>query len=211
MENKVELKLENKVENNDSTTVVAGEVSVATKKITVQEFVDTYKKTPERQRESYLKSLVITDYVPFEMKVALMFDLVQKTHMDNGNVSVKSPLCYALFMNLIVGEYLAVEIDKNNQMKDFNMMNKARLFDALMFSDEDGSIIDENELEEFKMVLDMVKSDFMTNNFSTHAFVSEQMNRIVDVVKVLIEPIVEELDSQFKNVNIVDLLKRKMN
>lgn len=178
-------------------------------KMTVQEFVDKYNETPERQRESFLKSIVVTDYVPFELKVALMYDLVQKTHIEDGQVAIKSPLCYALFMNLIVEQYLNVQIDKNNQMKDFNLMNKSRLFDVLMIADDEHFVINANELEEFKMILDMVKTDFMTNNFSTQAFVNEQVKRISDVLHVSLEPIVQQLSEQIKDINIIDVLKIK--
>ena len=177
--------------------------------MTVQEFVDKYNETPERQRESFLKSVVVTDYIPFELKVALMYDLVQKTHIEDGQVAIKSPLCYALFMNLIVEQYLNVQIDKNNQMKDFNLMNKSRLFDVLMIADDEHFVINANELEEFKMILDMVKTDFMTNNFSTQAFVKEQVKRISDVLHVSLEPIVQQLSEQIKDINIIDVLKIK--
>ena len=178
-------------------------------KMTVQEFVDKYNETPERQREGFLKSMVVTDYVPFELKVALMYDLVHKTHMEDGHISIKSPLCYALFMNLIVEQYLDVQIDKNDQIKDFNLMNKSRIFDILMIADDEHFIINANELEEFKMIVDMVKSDFMTNNFSTQAFVNEQVKRISDVLHVSLEPIVQQLNEQIKDINIIDVLKIK--
>ena len=204
MENKVELKFE----NNNSATVVTDEVKVtttdnATKKITVQEFVDTYKKTPERQRESYLKSLVITDYVPFEMKVALMLDLVQKTHMDNGNVSVKSPLCYALFMNLIVGEYLAVEIDKNNQMRDFNIMNKESIFNDLIYGKYQDIAVSTKEFAEFQTVLEMVKDDFSLKHLS----MGLQVNNFIQKLTFLIDLFGENIDDILNNIDKNNVVK----
>ena len=94
-------------------------------------------------------------------------------------------------------------------MKDFNLMNKSRLFDVLMIADDEHFVINANELEEFKMILDMVKTDFMTNNFSTQAFVSEQVKRISDVLQVSLEPIVQQLSDQIKDINIIDVLKVK--
>lgn len=191
MENKVELKFGNKVENNDSTTVVADEVSVATKKITVQEFVDTYKKTPERQKEAYLKSLVVTDYVPFEMKVALTQDIVQRTHMENGKVFVRTPLCEALFMMMLLREYTNIKLDKDNTMDDFNMLNKYSLIDLILMS----NAIPEAEVSEFQTILDMLKVDFMTNNCRIYSVINNGIDRVSDIVNALFQPAIDKISN----------------
>ena len=163
-------------------------------KITVQEFVDKYNETPERQRESFLKSMVVTDYVPFELKVALMYDLVQKTHMKDGQISIKSPLCYALFMNLIVEQYLDVQIDKNDNMKDFNLLNKQGLFNDLVYGKYKDVAILSKEVAEFQTVLNMVKDDFSIMNLNE----AIPINNFIRKLDVFIDLVANNIDHFLK-------------
>ena len=160
-------------------------------KMTVQEFVDKYNETPERQRESFLKSIVVTDYVPFELKVALTQDIVQRAFMFNGELFVRTPVCESLFMIMLIEQYTNIEFNKEDKMHDFNLLNKQYLFDLILSTD----IVPETEISEFKTIFEMLKNDFMTNNFSLYAIVHHEVSRIIDVVKMVAEPIVGQIDN----------------
>lgn len=173
----MENKIENTVENKS--------------KITVQEFVDKYNETPERQRGAYLKSMVAIDYIPFEMKVALTQDIVQRTHMENGKVFVRTPLCEALFMMMLLREYTNIAFNKNDTMGDFNILNKHNLIDLMLVS----NIVPETEVSEFQTILDMLKVDFITNNCSFYAVVNNGIARVTDIINALFQPVIDQVSN----------------
>ena len=67
------------------------------------------------------------------------------------------------------------------------------------------SFIPENEFNEFKTILDMTQSDFMTNNYETKAFISNQIERIKNVLNVIVKPIADALSKKIDKLSENDI------
>lgn len=171
------------------------------KKYTVKDFCKKYNGADAVQtKETYVKSIMNPHYIPYEIKITVCENIVKSAYYkkdDNGNrkLYINSPIQYMLYRLELVRQYTNIEVDFSNVIDEFNLLNKSELFDEIIVN------IPNRELNEFEMVLDMVKDDAIKNEYETHAFISNQVERFGQLIGVVLKPAFEQLSKNLENMD----------
>ena len=167
------------------------------KQMTVKEFIKKYDVlTSKELKDNLLKSVVKNIYVAYEHKVAICEKIVESSYYvkikdkddkERKKMHINSPINYMLYCLNIVNNYTNIEIDFTNSLEEFNLLNGSECLDIIY------SYIPERELKEFRMILDMVESDVIQNEYETHAFINNQIERFGNIAGVVLSPLLEQL------------------
>lgn len=179
--------------------------------MTVIEFVKKYNKlTSEDLKGKLVESVIKHEYVPYENKITICKKIVEASHYikkkDKNNKETKklhidSTANYMLYYLNIVNCYSSVDVDFSNSLEEFNLLNCSKCLDAMLSS------IPEREEKEFRMILDMVENDLMQNEYETHAFISNQVERFGELISNIFSPLLEEVMKGMNMNDMQDLLK----
>ena len=117
----------------------------------------------------------------------------------NGNehkkLHVNSITNYMLYCLSLIDYYTTISIDYNESLESFNKLNKTELLDVIL------NCIPEREIKEFRMILDMVESDLIQNEYETHAFISSQVERFGELAGLTLTPLLEQLINAVNNID----------
>lgn len=182
-------------------------------KYKVKDFCNKYKNTTiEETKAGLIEKVMNPHYVPYEMKTTICESIINATYYKKSNdgktksLYVNSPAQYMLFCLNLVKEYTHIEVDFKSALEEFNLLNESELIDVIY------SNIPERELKEFKMLLDMVESDVMQNEYETHAFISKQVERFGELIGHIANPALNKLSEAVSNIDdkTVDKLVGKL-
>lgn len=173
--------------------------------ITVKSFVEKYEKiATQNLKDKYINdNLKTVAYVGFLMKDSVAKNIVDTTTYkkdENGNktdiIEVKSSARYLFFTLNVIELYTNLIVDFTKAIDEYDLLVKSGLLPIIM------SKLPEQEVAEFKTILDMSFDDVMQNEFSTQAFVTKQVTRISDLVNVLapaLSPIIDKIGEGIDN------------
>lgn len=179
-----------------------------TKKYTVKDFFKKYNDAKSDElKGTLIKSVMNVHYVPYETKVTICEKIVESTYYikteKNGiktkKLHINSSANYMLYYLNIVNQYTNIEVDFKNCLEEFNMLNKCGVLDLIINS------IPEREFKEFRMILDMVESDVMQNEYEPHAFISNQVERFGELFGSISKPVMKELQKYMKDLDPNDV------
>lgn len=166
---------------------------------TIKNFVEKYSAiSTDGLKEDYLKeNLHIKTYIPYLTKVTLADKLAKITTLDKdtGNVNIKSDINYLLFCRMIVEQYTDLQIETEGFYEEYDLLNESGLLDKIM------QTIPEKEVTEFKMIVDMKKSDLLQNKYENHAFISDQITRFGELIGITLKPVIEKISVQLENMD----------
>ncbi len=185
-------------------------------KISVKDFCEGYDKINSKEtKKRYIKdTLEITPYLPFIVKETLATNLVNTTMFEYENytnekneikrrrtnkVKVQSSFQYLFFCRIIVESYTNLAIDTQDFSGEYDMLNQRGLMDEIT------ARIPENEINELKMICDMKKDDIIFNYGTPHAFISQQMENLGNILSVVLTPIITEAVKEINNLNEEDV------
>ena len=169
---------------------------------TVKEFCIKYNDTNNEQTKLELFERIMTPhYVPYEVKVTVCESIIKATYYkksDDGyteRLYINSPSKHMLFCLNLVKQYTCIDVDFKNALEDFNLLNESALIDVIY------SNISERELKEFRMILEMVESDILKNEYETHAFISNQVERFGELLGHIANPALMTLSESISNMD----------
>lgn len=176
------------------------------KNIKIADLVKKLSSMKEAEKLDYIKKNIKSEsYVPWAEKVVLATNIVNATTYSlekkedrklhpTSVIEVNSNNRLVLFVMRVIDKWTNIQFSEDDKdfMKDFDDLNRLGVIDIIM--NPKNGIIPARELNEFNTVVENCYSDTMTNSYENHAFISNQITRITDVAKVLIEPLVEKLD-----------------
>lgn len=177
------------------------------KDFTVQEFVDKHNKfAGDTLKGTFVReNLKTEEYVPYNKKMALAEKIVKSStyatesviEPENGNIKyqqtnkiqVNSCTRYVLFVYTVIQIYTNINMDSAKMLDEFDLLNREGLIEQIF------GRINEKELQEFNKVVQMTFDDFMLNNTTPQSFISNQVQRITDVLGVMLKPIIDKLSN----------------
>ena len=168
----------------------------------IKEFCKEYSNRIDKLKEDYLNdNLHIKTYLPFLTKVTLADKLARITTLDKatGNVNVKSDVNYLLFCRTIIEQYTDLKVETDGFYEEYDLLNESGLLDKIM------QMIPEKEINEFKMICDMKKSDLLQNKYENHAFISEQVTRFGELIGTILKPALDKISEQLENLSDEDI------
>jgi hypothetical protein len=172
--------------------------------MTITEFCDGYNKmVSDKLKSTYVKdNLKVKQYVPFEDKVNLVDRITQITmHEYNkdgtptGNIRVDSISRYMLFTLNLIDKYTNLKVDFNNSFAEYDQLASNGLLKEIV------GAIPENEVSDFQTLLNMKVDDTITNELSTHAFISGQVTRVVTLLTTAFKPALDRLTDELDNLD----------
>ena len=177
-------------------------------KITIKKFCEMYsKQATDNLKSKYLKdNLVITPYVPFLTKDALINNLLKTTMLDKdtGNIHTNSSAEYLLLMRILIENYTNLTVETAGFYEEYDELKKSGLFNILLIgSDATAPLIPYEEIAEFKYLLGLKKQDYMTNHYEIHSYIDKQIDRL----KVLGEPFMNAISKKVAEIPKEDLDK----
>lgn len=168
------------------------------KKIAILDFVKGFEKTAEHDKQKYINdNLKVIKYVPYlikQMKAQHIIDCAcwKETELANKSkrkdFSVNSPVKYLLFIRSIVELYTNLKVETEGFFEEYDMLAKNNLIDVIL------QHVPEKEIAEFQTMVNMVYDDLITNQYEGHAFIRNEVTRIIDLVTALSIPVLEKVD-----------------
>lgn len=121
----------------------------------IEQFVEEFNKS--QNKEAYVKKHVVNEYVPFERKLGISDLIAKKMTLDNGDLIKNTPMVYENFILSLIREYTDVELTPENNLADFNLIEKYGISDILATAIG-------RDAKAFNTVLDMVINDAIDNH-----------------------------------------------
>ena len=173
-------------------------------KYTVKEFCEKYNGTNVAQtKKALVEKIMNKHYVSYEMKITICEKIIENSYYrkieKNGEnikkLHVNSPGKYMGYCLWLVKKYTNIEINFDNSLEEFNLLNENELLDIIF------SNIPEKELKEFSMILDMVERDILQNEYEINAFISNQVERFGELAGIVLKQVIEQLNESIKNMD----------
>lgn len=180
--------------------------------ITIKNFIEGYNKlTTDSQKERYIKEkIVITKYVPFIRKMTRAKNLVKITMSDEntGNIRINSITHYLFFIKTLIEEYTNLISELPSFADEYDMLKQSGFLDRLILKvDGKEPLIDPSELDEFKQIVNMAKSDLIDNEYEPHAFISGQISRLKAIGEAALTPLMDVVSKKLDEIPKEDLDK----
>lgn len=147
----------------------------------VEQFIEEFNKS--QSKETYVKKHMTTDYISFERKIGISDLIAKKMILDNGDLIKNTPLVYENFILSLVREYTDIELTPENNLADFNLIERYGVSDILAKAIG-------RDAKTFNTILDMVINDTIDNhnNLVNHlSLKSENINFILDKLQNAIQ------------------------
>ena len=144
--------------------------------------------------DDFIESHMKNHYVPFEEKQARANVIIENTFYEkdeNGNkyFHVNSVATHMFVFLTLVDMYTDIEIDYKKSLEQYNKLKETDGFDFIIPN------ISKSEITEFKIILESMKADIMTNEYEPHAYFSQQVKRFADILSFVIEPFLDKINS----------------
>lgn len=154
------------------------------------EFMELYDNFEETdKRLIFIKEHIVKSYIPLEEKDVRSQIIINNSYYDeNGNFKVNSTAKHMFTFLSIVDMYTDIDINFKDGLNEYNKL------DASMALDDIVSMIDEKDLNEFKIILNMKCNDVITNEYESHSFIKKQVERFGELIGATLYPIFEKID-----------------
>lgn len=163
--------------------------------------IETFVKLFNTKRTSDEKEKAIQDimkdvHIKFEDKVNRSRLIAKESYYTKENTSdgavqeifqQNSVAKYMFYSLTIVDLYTKIEIDYKKALEQFELLN-GEILDLII------NHIDQREKNEFKMLLEFACDDILVNEYETHAFIRNQVDRFATIFGDIIAKSVENLD-----------------
>ena len=146
--------------------------------MTVQEFVDEYKNSPDKQSE--LKKHITRDYIPFAEKQVIANTMISKTinTTEHEMKYIDWNLYDINFVLSIVLLYTDLQINSENPLNDYDLLEQ------ISFSENVKQCIYE-DYKRFRQVYEMSAKTFRQSEQSNYEMICKFINNIMTSVSSL--------------------------
>ena len=181
--------------------------------IKFREFIREYtNKETYEEKETFVLDHIHREYVPYEKKVTMAQAIADNSYweeetMPDGTsikiLHVDSTAKYMMTGIAIVRLFTDIEMQsgEGTMLDDYNELNKTGVMNIIVQN------IPDYDLREFKMILEMVCNDVVTNEYENHAYITKQIYRFGNLIGTALAPVIGNLDGD----KIEELIKRIMN
>lgn len=181
------------------------------------EFIDRYDGFDPKvtdMRDEFVNGLLKVTYVPYLTKVETCNLIINNSwyyndvYTNKKKLHITSTATFVLYVLMLIKTYLDIEVDMKNYLTEYDLLNNGDYLGILM------EVIPENELAEFRTILEMVKDDVLQNEYYAGAYVKDRLDNLAEAMKLTIAPAVEQLSEVMKNVDenkVADFLGKMEN
>lgn len=180
--------------------------------MTVYEFIAELNKTSDDAKEAFIKKHIVTDYIPYEKKIAVCEKIIENTSYENRNIDgekvkafkLNSCARYMYYVLWMIKLYTDIEIEfaDGKGLEVFNLLNKGGLIDIVI------GMISEKETSEFKQILDMVFDDMLVNERDIVSYIDDKILGLRSLVNLFMGQL-ENVISNIKAEDITQALNKR--
>ena len=144
----------------------------------VNEFVEKYNEAEDK--DSFIKSVLKEQYVPYEEKISdckRIVDVTSYTNTDPNMYKKNSPSRKMLFWLTLIDKYTDIDIDFSNALAEYNMLCQCKmdlLFDSFTYRTELPELI-VIEVDRYNDVLYDIEDDFEKNERSMIGYLDSKL------------------------------------
>lgn len=169
-------------------------------RIDLYKLVENYKKrSSTKLKEEFLKTQIkIVPYLGYGTKMFLVQNIINQSCLKDGNVHIDSCKKYILYIYTLIRFYTNIDFKEKDVLTQYDLLDSNDLIEKILV------LIPEKERITFKTILDMKQDDLMTNKYRTHAFITEQVNRVTSVapeISKAFAPLVEKLNEKLETLD----------
>lgn len=194
--------------------------------MTVKEFVNGYEKCADQSKKKYLDdNLKITTYIPFIRKDVIANSIVQPTtykyeeykkedgtigRRKTDTIQVNSTGQMILFFQAVIENYTNLKVETPGFFEEYDLLNKSGLLAELTVDCEDHpSRIPVTELSELQSMVQSKQHDILTNYAAPQNYIAQQIDKIVSMTNITLNPIVEKVLEKLDGMSDEDVEKAK--
>ena len=170
-------------------------------------FMELYKDKNEEDKIDFLKEHINRSYVPYEEKVSMANAICESCYKKKDGNSERffadSTARYMLTCMAIIDLYTDIERDSSSILHDFNVFNEFGVFDVI------GELINQRDLREFRMVINLVCNDMITNEYEIKGFISRQVERFSELIATTLPPFLDKLSEQLDTDVIREIINKE--
>ena len=184
----------------------------------IKEFCKEYSNRIDKLKGDYLKeNTKITTYLPFIKKDALAQNIVNATtykfedytkedgttgRRRTNQIQVNSTAQMLLFYRVIIENYTDLEVETEGFYEEYDALNESGvLFELTADFEGHPSLIPAKEISELRGMIDLKQRDIMTNQYETHSYISNQIERITEVGSIVLKPVLDKLATELENMD----------
>ena len=146
----------------------------------VDEFIRKYNSA--KDKDKFLTNCIKVQYVPYHEKMSdCEMIIISTTKMDN-EFKINSPMRFMLFITTLLSRYTEIGEDED-LLTVFETLDENNLVDQII------SKIPEKEYAAYNTILNMELDDYMENNRSITAYISNKIKELEIPIKTLMETI----------------------
>jgi len=146
----------------------------------VEEFIRKYNAA--KNKDEYLEKCIVNKYVPYHEKMTDCDMVILSTTQIDDQFRINSPMRFMLFVTTLLSRYTEIGEDED-VLTVFETLDENDLIDAII------SKIPQKEYSSYTNILNMELDDYMENNRSVAAYISNILKDIETPVKTLVETI----------------------
>lgn len=162
--------------------------------MTVKEFVEGYASA-ENKKGYIAENLKVTDYAPFNTKVAYAENIVKNTCLDETGDYREDTVQFELMIKWsILRIYTDLQLDPQKVIEEYDILGKGGLLNKLIEYICDNT---HEDSDEFARVVYAKQSDLKENVYEIHHFIA----RCVMNLSPLVTPILEQVGTLLTQVD----------
>ena len=176
----------------------------------VIDFVNGYKAIViDKLKFDYLKdNLNVKKYIGFVDKcniaerVANSTMFVYEDNVRTNEIRNDSVGRFLLSILVIIDSYTDLEVDFSNVAKEYDLLVENNILPLIIgYTEEKQGIIPYSEVSEVNTLIAMKVDDIIQNNFTTHAFIQNQITRFGELIGFTFSPLIEKLSDAFEKLD----------
>ena len=142
-----------------------------------------------KDKEAYLKQRLVKNYISYEEKVVTAERIIEATsytEVDGQRIYKRNmPSRAVLFSLTLISKYTDIEIDFNNILKDYNLLDENQYIENLL------RIIPGKEMSTWKTLMSMIEDDIEVNDRSVISFLSSKS----EAAQILLNSFLEAIEN----------------
>lgn len=167
--------------------------------MTVQEFIKKYNKS--KDKDQYLKARIKRTYVPVAEKAEFATRLVRASCYIGDTYKRNSFISSVLHQLAFIDLYTDIDVQFSGSFnEDYDALEELNLIDQFK------KLIGDVEVSRFDDIYWDTESDLEYNDSEIHAYVREQIDRLINAFTAVGQPVVDEL---IKSGKLEELLTAK--
>lgn len=176
----------------------------------VIDFVNGYNAiATDKLKSSYINdNLNPKDYIGISEKIAIVDRIVNSTmfvYKDNkrtNEIRNDSIGRFILSTISIIDNYTDLDVNYDDIATEYDLLVKNNILPLIIgFDSENPGIIPYNEIAEIQALIAMKVDDVMRNNFTTQAFIQNQVTRFGELIGLTFSPLIEKLSDAFEKLD----------